>query len=206
MSNSGNLALHWKADVGSASWVTLDTSSQTIAPGSFPDAINVTVDTTNLSAGNQSATLTVNSNGGTVQVAITLAVNQPAQPPPTQPCTLQAPSSSNTTFTANYGSNPKAQTFTIGVSGACSAGVTITESTQRKCAGVVGRRTSAASAATRGGGEAADALGRLRWRDAHFAKGQSDSQRNSRPCRFRADARALIALVRRYSMISSVAR
>jgi hypothetical protein len=123
--NSGNLALNWKAGTGNANWVTVDTSSQTIQPGALPDTINVTVDTTNLAPGNQSAMLTISSNGGSAQVVITLAVNQPVQNPQ-QPCTLSAPSSSNETFNAKMGTDPAAQTLTIGVSGSCSSGVTIT--------------------------------------------------------------------------------
>jgi hypothetical protein len=122
--NSGNLALNWKAGTGNANWVTVDTSSQTIQPGALPDTINVTVDTTNLALGNQSAMLTISSNGGSAQVVITLAVNQPAHTP--QPCTLSAPSSSNETFNVKMGTDPAAQPLTIGVSESCSSGVTIT--------------------------------------------------------------------------------
>ncbi len=100
----------------------MDTTSQTIQPGALPDTINVTVDTTNLVAGKHSAVLTLSSNGGSAQVAITLVVNQSGQ----QPCTLSAPSSSNETFNASMGSNPAAQTLTLGVSGSCASGVTIT--------------------------------------------------------------------------------
>lgn len=123
IANAGNLPLQWKADTGNASWVTLDTTSNTIQAGAHPATINVTVDTTNLSAGSQSATLTVNSNGGTQQVAITVNVNQPST---TQPCSLQSPSPSSLVFSANTGSNPADQTFTIAVAGNCANGVTIT--------------------------------------------------------------------------------
>src|SRR2546421_2824614 len=124
VSNSGSLALGWKVNAACANWVTVDTTSQTIQPGALPDTIRVSVDTTNLAAGNQSATLTISSNGGSAQVAITMVVNQPT--PAQQPCTLSAPSSSNETFNANMGSDPAAQTLTIGASGSCSSGVTIT--------------------------------------------------------------------------------
>lgn len=42
------------------------------------------------------------------------------------PCTLQAPSVSGETFNSEVGSNPAAQTFTIGIIGACTGNVTIT--------------------------------------------------------------------------------
>jgi len=124
VSNSGSLALDWKVNAASANWVTVDTTSQTIQPGALPDTIHVSVNTTNLAAGNQSAEITISSNGGSAQVAITLLVNQstPAQ----QPCTLSAPSSSNETFNASMGSDPAAQNLTIGARGSCSSGVTIT--------------------------------------------------------------------------------
>lgn len=91
ISNSGNLALNWKADTGNASWVTLDNTTLTIAPGGQPDIVNVTVDTTNLAAGSQSATVTISSNGGQAQVAITVVVNVPPPPPTPTPTPSATP-------------------------------------------------------------------------------------------------------------------
>ncbi|MGI9059354.1 MAG: BACON domain-containing protein [Ktedonobacteraceae bacterium] len=119
--NTGTAALNWTVDNGTANWVILDTLSQTIQPGAQPDTLNVTVDTTNLAAGTHNATLTINSNGGKAQVAITVVVNVPPQP-----CVLQVPSSTSLTFNATMGSNPKAQSFTVGATGNCTGGVTIT--------------------------------------------------------------------------------
>ncbi len=121
VSNTGTAALKWTADTGNASWVTLDSTSQTIQSGAKPDTINVTVDTTNLSAGTQTATLTINSNGGKAQVTITVVVNVPQQP-----CALQAPSPGSMTFSVNTGANPQSQSFTASVTGNCTAGATIT--------------------------------------------------------------------------------
>ena len=151
VSNSGSLALDWKVNAASANWVTVDTTSQTIQPGALPDTIHVSVDATNLAAGNQSATLTISSNGGSAQVAITLVVNQPT--PAQQPCMLSAPSSSNETFNASMGSNPAAQTLTIGASGSCSSGVSITP-TVRTASGT-GWLAVSPSAATLTNGSAA---------------------------------------------------
>ena len=125
VSNSGTLALNWKVDTANANWVTLDTTSQTIQPGTRPNTIKVTVDTTNLTAGPQSAVLNITSNGGNVHVTIKIVVNTPLT---TQPCTLQDPSVSSESFSAQMGSNPKpsSQSFTIGITGACTDGVTIT--------------------------------------------------------------------------------
>ncbi|HBE28542.1 MAG TPA: hypothetical protein DDW25_06595 [Ktedonobacter sp.] len=125
VSNSGTLALNWKADSGNANWVTLDTKSQTLQPGALPNIVKVTVDTTNLTAGPQSAALNITSNGGNLQVSIKVVVNIPLT---TQPCTLQAPSVARMAFLANQGSNPglASQSLTIGISGTCPGGVTIT--------------------------------------------------------------------------------
>ncbi|HEX6551423.1 MAG TPA: choice-of-anchor D domain-containing protein [Ktedonobacteraceae bacterium] len=128
VSNSGTLALNWKADTGNANWIKLDTKAQTIQPGALPGTIKTTVDTTNLSAGPQAAELNITSNGGNVQVSIKVVVNIPQT---TQPCTLQPPSTSSMAFQANLGANADqaAQSFTIGVSGTCPGGVTITPTT-----------------------------------------------------------------------------
>jgi hypothetical protein len=125
VSNSGTLALNWKADSGNANWVTFDTKSQTLQPGALPNIVKVTVDTTNLTAGPQSAALNITSNGGNLQVSIKVVVNVPLT---TQPCTLQAPSVARMAFLANQGSNPSlaSQSLTIGISGTCPGGVTIT--------------------------------------------------------------------------------
>ncbi len=119
--NTGTAALHWTVNSSGANWIKFNTLGQTIQPGTQPDTLNVTVDTTNLAAGTQTGTLMINSNGGKAQVAITVVVNVPPQP-----CVLQALSSSNETFNATMGSNPTAQSFTVGVTGDCGGGVTIT--------------------------------------------------------------------------------
>jgi Viral BACON domain/Flagellar-associated PapD-like len=125
VSNSGTLALNWKADTGNANWIKLDTQTQAIQPGALPDTIKATVDTTNLSAGPQTAELNITSNGGNVQVSIKVVVNIPQT---TQPCTLQAPSAASIAFHANLGAypDPVTQIFTIGAIGTCPGGVTIT--------------------------------------------------------------------------------
>lgn len=124
VSNAGTLALNWKADTGDANWIKLNTKTQVIQPGALPDTIKATVDTTNLSAGPQTAELNITSNGGNMQVSIKVVVNIPQT---TQPCTLQAPSAASIAFHANLGANPDpaTQSFTVGVIGTCPGGVTI---------------------------------------------------------------------------------
>ncbi len=125
VSNSGTLALNWKADTGNANWIKLDTKAQTIQPDALPGTIKATVDSTNLSAGPQTAELNITSNGGNVQVSIKVVVNIPQT---AELCALQSPSTSSLAFHANQGANPDpaTQSFTIGVSGTCPGGVTIT--------------------------------------------------------------------------------
>jgi hypothetical protein len=83
--NTGTLALTWQAAFNNAPWATLDMQSGTLQSGDAPQTVHVTVDTTNLSAGNYSAALSVSSNGGSAQVTITLIVTgaTPSAPTPT---------------------------------------------------------------------------------------------------------------------------
>ncbi len=74
VSNSGGQELRWTADKGNTSWLTLDQNSGKIAAGAIPQSINVKVDTTNLTAGQHSATINFTSNGGNASADVTLIV------------------------------------------------------------------------------------------------------------------------------------
>jgi uncharacterized membrane protein len=91
LANSGTQALSWGADTGNANWLKLSSSSGNIQPGDLPQILSVTADTTQLAAGNHSATLNIKSNGGNKQVAITVVVTA-ATPTPT-PTTTTPPTS-----------------------------------------------------------------------------------------------------------------
>lgn len=69
-----SLSMNWNADVGVATWLTVNTSSGTIPPGNH-QTITVTADTGSLSRGNHTATLTISSNTGTTTSLITVSVN-----------------------------------------------------------------------------------------------------------------------------------
>ena len=72
--NLGTQTLNWQANTANASWLTLANNSGKILPGRTPQTIYVTADTTNLKAGNYSATINLTSNGGSAKVIVTLAV------------------------------------------------------------------------------------------------------------------------------------
>ncbi len=99
ISNLGTRDLNWTANPGSAGWLQLDIASGTIQAGGSPQVINVTADTTNLTAGTYSATLQINSNGGKQAIKVSLVVTSPL-PPPASPAKLQVnPSSLSYSFT-----------------------------------------------------------------------------------------------------------
>ncbi|MFL5627800.1 MAG: BACON domain-containing protein [Ktedonobacteraceae bacterium] len=123
VNNNGGKTLNWQANAGDTAWLKLSPTKGIIQPSASAQFIYVTADTTQLKIGSYSAMLTVNSNGGTQHVAITVHVNQPST---TQPCSLQSLSPSSVNFSASTGSNPADQTFTIAVTGNCANGVTIT--------------------------------------------------------------------------------
>ncbi len=88
ITNSGGQPLNWSLDSTSLpGWLSVDTSSGTVQPGSS-QTINVMVNTTNLEAGSYTATLSINSNGGTSAIAIPLIVNPPPTPPLTETFTI----------------------------------------------------------------------------------------------------------------------
>jgi hypothetical protein len=88
VSNTGQQPLSWEANVGTANWLTLDSSAGTIQPGAS-QTIQVTAGTTKLSAGHYAATLAISTGSQSMQVAVTLGVTVlqtplPAQCPPGQ--------------------------------------------------------------------------------------------------------------------------
>ncbi len=78
LSNSGRQDLNWSADKGKADWLTLDPSQGRI-PSGGSQTINVRADTTLLTAGRYSASISFSSNGGQASVSAVLIVG-PAAP------------------------------------------------------------------------------------------------------------------------------
>jgi len=73
LSNSGRQDLDWRADQGKADWLALDPSQGRIPPGGS-QTINVRADTTLLTAGRYSASISFSSNGGGASVSTVLIV------------------------------------------------------------------------------------------------------------------------------------
>ena len=101
IANLGNLPLQWQAslDAASANWLSLTTTKGTVQPGAVPQMVKVNVDTTGLTAGSYTATIHITSNGGNIQVRITLVVTgSTVTPSPSPSPTILPPSPSPTTL------------------------------------------------------------------------------------------------------------
>src|SRR5579884_161562 len=73
MSNVGGQPLNWTAQTNGSSWLSIDSTGSTVAPGSAV-TVHVTVNPRGLAAGSYSATVQVSSNGGNVQIGVALTV------------------------------------------------------------------------------------------------------------------------------------
>ncbi len=80
LSNSGKQDLNWSADKGKADWLTVDPSQGRIVPEGS-QAIYVRADTTLLTAGRYSASISFSSNGGGASIsAILIVASRPLSP------------------------------------------------------------------------------------------------------------------------------
>jgi hypothetical protein len=77
VSNTGAQTLHWKVGAAKTPWLTLAPVSGSIQPGGLPQTIQVTVATANLTLGNYTASLSIQSDGGDSFVTCLLAVVSP---------------------------------------------------------------------------------------------------------------------------------
>jgi len=82
ISNTGQQPFDWNVNVGNATWLSLDTSTGTLQPGTF-QTVHVTADASSLKVGNYSATLVVSEGSESMQVGVSLAVTAPIVPTPT---------------------------------------------------------------------------------------------------------------------------
>jgi Viral BACON domain len=122
-------ALNWSAAVATVpaggTWLTATPATGTVSVA-HPSLTTAGIVNTGLVAGTYSGSITINATdsvthlpvGSPQVVTVTLTV-QPG-------CTLRAPSVTSEVFSSQVGQNPAAQTFTVGVVGACSGSVTIT--------------------------------------------------------------------------------
>jgi hypothetical protein len=120
--------LNWTATATTAAggnWLTVTPASGT-ATLNTAGTSSISVTTTGLAAGTYNGTVTITATdsvtnapvGTPQQIPVTLTV----QPP----CSLQAPSPTQLTFTTGQGTNPATQTFTLGATGACADALTVT--------------------------------------------------------------------------------
>ncbi len=125
INNSGNLKLDWQATTGNAGWLLLDTTSNSIQPGGTAQKINVSVDTTGLNAGGHSATLTINSNGGSAQLAVSLLVSVPPAPTPAPTPTPLVPTPTPTPVTPTPSAPTPTPTPTVAPGSICKLPATL---------------------------------------------------------------------------------
>jgi len=116
--------LDWTA-ASDANWLSATPASGTVSL-SAPAATNIGVSLAGLQPGTITGHVTITAIDSATHLAIgtpqTLTVTLTVQPA----CTLQAASVSNETFSSEVGMNPAAQSFTIGIIGACTGTITIT--------------------------------------------------------------------------------
>ena len=128
LTNSGARSLSWQAGATTeegGSWLSISPVSGSLAAYQST-MMKVAVNTTGLPVGTYDGTVVITAvdsvtgqiMGPQQRVAITVNIG-PA-------CTLQAPVPSTMQFSAVTGSNPAAQTFSIGVTGTCFGNVTVT--------------------------------------------------------------------------------
>lgn len=91
-----------------------------------PGTVSIGVASTNLTTGNYTGSITLKAVDSVTKAPIGTAQTIPVTLTVQPPCTLQTVSSSSASFSAEAGHNPAAQTFTLGVTGACKGNVTIT--------------------------------------------------------------------------------
>lgn len=122
-------AVNWNASLN-GSWLSASSTSGKISANQS-NSINLSAATSGLKAGTYNGSVTItatdSSTGASLGNAIQIPVTLNIQPS----CSLQSPSQSAASFSAEEGmdASPKTQTFTVSVSGACSGNVTIATKT-----------------------------------------------------------------------------
>lgn len=122
-------ALSWSAAIATVpaggAWLTATPAAGTVTPAAS-ELSTVGIVNTGLLAGTYSGSITVTAHDSVthLQVGLPQVVTVTLTVLPV--CTLQPPSVKGVAFSSSVGVNPAAQTFTIGVVGACTGSVTIT--------------------------------------------------------------------------------
>ncbi|GAC1383974.1 MAG: hypothetical protein NVSMB33_12210 [Ktedonobacteraceae bacterium] len=121
--------LNWTASSNS-SWLSAMPSSGTVSL-SASSTTNVGVTLAGLSPKTYTGTLTITAVDSVTHQLVGTPQNVTATLIVQPPCTLQAPSVTNEAFSNEAGSNPPAQSFTIGITGTCNGNITITPTTTK---------------------------------------------------------------------------
>lgn len=120
-------SLNWIASISGANWLNVTPASGSLSLSSRA-TIAIGVSLTGLGAGPYSGQVTITATDSVTHLQVgspqAIAVNLTVQPV----CTLQSPSATGESFSSETGSNPNptSQSFTIGITGACTGSITIT--------------------------------------------------------------------------------
>jgi len=117
-------AVNWNA-TASTSWLVV-TPAMGIATLASAGKSSISISSAGLKAGSYSSMLTITAVDSVTYQAIGTPTVIPVALTIQQACTLQAPSVATEAFTTIAGQNPAAQTFALGVSGACAGNIAVT--------------------------------------------------------------------------------
>lgn len=122
-------ALSWSAAVATVpaggTWLTATPAAGTVTTAA-PSLTSVGIVNTGLVAGTYSGSITITALDSVTHLQVGLPQTVTVTLTVLPVCTLQPPSVTGEVFSSPAGVNPAAQTFTIGVAGACTGNVTIT--------------------------------------------------------------------------------
>ena len=122
-------ALNWSAALATVpvggTWLTATPAAGTVTSAA-PAIASVGIVNTGLIAGTYNGSITVTAIDSVTHLAVGLPQVVTVTLTVLPVCTLQPPLVATETFSSSVGANPAAQTFTIGVVGACTGSVTIT--------------------------------------------------------------------------------
>jgi hypothetical protein len=129
LSNTGGGILHWQASTIlnlNTNWLLVTPASGTLSSHQTTTLTVTVMSSTLLASGNYHGTILLTGDNGAGRGATGSPQNIPISYIIKPACTLQAPSTTGLNFSTIAGINPTSQSFSIGVTGACSGGVTIT--------------------------------------------------------------------------------
>ncbi len=122
-------ALNWSATVATVpaggTWLTAAPVTGTVS-AALPSLTSAAIVSAGLLAGTYRGSITISATDSVTRLAAGLPQVVTVTLTVLPGCSLQAPSVASEVFSSQPGLNPAAQTFTVGVAGACTGSVTIT--------------------------------------------------------------------------------